>query len=132
MNISRASELSGLSSKTLRYYEDIGLVAPARADNGYRQYSRQQVQDLVFLRRCRQFGFSIDECARMLALFRNPDRHSRDVHELAEGKLAEMNRHIEGLCQLRDQLSRWTDACANNSGARCNIIESLAREVPHE
>ena len=56
MNISRAAEFSGLPAKTIRYYEDIGLVTPARAANGYRDYSRENLETLRFVARARDLG----------------------------------------------------------------------------
>ena len=78
MNISEAARLSGLSSKTIRYYEDIGLIAPARrSDNGYRQYEQRAVEELKFLGRARHVGFDLDECRQLLALHRDSGRQSR-------------------------------------------------------
>ena len=78
MNISEAARLSGLSSKTIRYYEDIGLVAPAeRADNGYRQYQQRAVEELRFIAHAREVGFNLDECRQLLDLQRDQARQSR-------------------------------------------------------
>ncbi len=62
MNIGEASEQSGLPVKTIRYYEDIGLVRPLRSENGYRDFIDADLQRLKFLQRSRSLGFSIDEC----------------------------------------------------------------------
>ena len=67
MNISEAARRSGLTSKAIRYYEDIGLIAPARrGDNGYRQYETAAVDELHFLARAREVGFDLDECRQLL------------------------------------------------------------------
>ncbi len=62
MNIGEASERSGLPSKTIRYYEDIGLIRPERGGNGYRDYAATDVHKLRFLQRSRGLGFSVEEC----------------------------------------------------------------------
>ena len=126
MNISGAAELSGLPVKTLRYYEEIGLVRPRRNSNRYRNYSDTQVQELVFLRRARQFGFSLVDCEQLLGLYRNPARGSHDVHQLARGKLATMDNHIRELLSLRDGLSDLLEACANDGQPECAILNGLA------
>ena len=84
MNIGEASERSGLPAKTIRYYEDISLVAPDRAENGYRDYSSSDVHRLRFLHRARNLGFSIDECRLLLSLYTDRNRASADVKAVAE------------------------------------------------
>ena len=69
MNIGDAADRSGLPAKTIRYYEDIGLLRPGRAGNGYRDYSAREVHQLRFLQRSRSLGFSIEECRQLLSLY---------------------------------------------------------------
>ena len=70
MNIGQAAARSGLPAKTIRYYEEIGLVRPAtRAENGYRDYAETDVHRLRFLKRAREHGFSVAECRDLLALW---------------------------------------------------------------
>jgi len=80
MNISAASKAAGLPVKTVRYYADIGLVdAPSRSDAGYRSYDDAAVRKLIFARRSREFGFSIEECRELLGLYQDQDRTSSEV-----------------------------------------------------
>ena len=74
MNIGEASRASGLPTKTIRYYEDIGLVRPARGTNGYRDFSDQEAHKLAFLGRSRSLGFSINDCRTLLSLYEDRDR----------------------------------------------------------
>jgi len=69
MNIGDAAERSGLPAKTIRYYEDIRLLKPARGENGYRDYSNEDVHRLRFLQRSRSLGFSVEECRQLLSLY---------------------------------------------------------------
>ena len=62
MNIGEVSERAGLPAKTIRYYEDIGLVRPLRSDNGYRAFRDSDIHKLAFLGRAMTFGFSIEDC----------------------------------------------------------------------
>lgn len=94
MNIGIASEKSGLPSKTIRYYEDIGLLRPARTENGYRDYSADDIHRLRFLQRSRSLGFSVDECRQLLSLYQDRDRDSADVKAIAKAKLVEIDRKI--------------------------------------
>ncbi|WP_245485861.1 MerR family transcriptional regulator, partial [Mesorhizobium sp. M5C.F.Ca.IN.020.29.1.1] len=102
MNIGTAAEKSGLPPKTIRYYEDIGLLRPDRADNGYRDYSTADVHRLRFLQRSRSLGFSVEECRQLLSLYRDKERESADVKAIAEAKLAEIDRKLAELAGLRD------------------------------
>ena len=88
MNIGEASERSGLPSKTIRYYEDIGLISPDRGGNGYRDYDVSDVHKLRFLQRSRGLGFSVEECRQLLALYEDKGRASSDVKGIAEAKLS--------------------------------------------
>ena len=91
MNISAASKAAGLPVKTVRYYADIGLVqASARSDAGYRTYDDVAVRKLVFVRRSRAFGFSIEGCRELLGLYQDKDRTSSDVKRIASKRLAEI------------------------------------------
>ena len=84
MNISAASKASGLTVKTVRYYADIGLVeAPSRSEAGYRTYDDVAVRKLVFVRRSRAFGFSIEKCRELLDLYQDQDRTSSEVKRIA-------------------------------------------------
>jgi MerR family transcriptional regulator, copper efflux regulator len=126
MNIGTAAEKSGLPPKTIRYYEDIGLLRPDRADNGYRDYSTADVHRLRFLQRSRSLGFSVEECRQLLSLYGDKERESADVKAIAEVKLAEIERKLAELVGLRDMLRHLADHCNGDSRPDCPIIDGLA------
>ena len=127
MNISDTATQTGLSSKTIRYYESISLVpAPGRRANGYREYEDKDIKRLKFLRQARHFGFSIDECRLLLDLYQNPLRKSAEVHELVEKKLLDVDRRINELQTMRDLLGELVAACPNDQEPDCAIIDSMA------
>ncbi len=126
MNIGNASDQSGLPAKTIRYYEEIGLVKPSRAGNGYRDYSDKDQHKLSFLHRSRGLGFSIEECRQLLALYEDTSRASADVKELAEQKIAEIDRKMRELRQLRSTLGHLVAHCHGDGRPDCPIIDSLA------
>ncbi|MBP0441503.1 Cu(I)-responsive transcriptional regulator [Tianweitania sediminis] len=129
MNIGAVSEKSGLSAKTIRYYEDIGLLKPHRAGNGYRDYSMADVHRLRFLQRSRSLGFSVDECRQLLSLYGDSDRESGDVKAIANAKLSDIDRKIVELIGLRDMLRHLVKNCRGDSRPECPIIEGLAGEA---
>ena len=126
MNISAASRAAGLPVKTVRYYADIGLVpAAARTDSGYRIYNGAEIRTLVFVRRAREFGFSVDECRELLGLYEDQHRASSDVKRMAERRLKEIARKQQELESLRQELAELVDACRGDDGPDCPIIEGL-------
>ena len=126
MNIGSVSEKSGLPAKTIRYYEDIGLITPDRRDNGYREYSMKDVHRLRFLQRSRSLGFSVQECRQLLSLYGDRDRESAEVKAIATTKLAEIERKIAELQGLHDMLEHLVANCHGDRRPDCPIINSLA------
>ena len=126
MNIGEAAQQSNLPPKTIRYYEDISLVRPARAENGYRDYSDDDVHRLKFLQRARSLGFTIIECRTLLSLYEDNHRASADVKAIAESKIEEIDRKIEELKSLRLTLSSLATHCHGDSKPSCPIIDDLA------
>ena len=128
MNIGRASDLTGLPIKTIRYYEDIGLVAPARRPNGYRDFGDRELRTLSFLQRARRLGFSIEECQALLALYDDKHRSSADVKRLALARIAEIDRKLAELHSLRDSLGHLVEACHGDHRPDCPILDGLSGE----
>ena len=126
MNIGNAAAASGLPAKTIRYYEDIGLVRPSRSANGYRDYSGADVHKLVFLARARSLGFTIEDCRSLLSLYEDRDRASADVKALALEKVAAMDRKISELRSLRSTLATLAERCQGDDRPDCPIISDLA------
>ena len=128
MNIGEAAERSGLPAKTIRYYEEIGLVKPARASNGYRNFVENDIHRMKFLHRSRGLGFSVENCRALLALYDDKHRASADVRSLAKMHLFKIDRKISELEELRGTLSRLITACQGNERPDCPILSDLAGE----
>ncbi|PZM11476.1 Cu(I)-responsive transcriptional regulator [Rhizobium tubonense] len=126
MNIGEASDRSGLPAKTIRYYEEIGLIRTDRGGNGYRDYGAKDVHKLRFLQRSRGLGFSVEECRQLLALYEDKRRASADVREIASSKLTEIDRKIRELTELKHTLEHLVHACHGNDRPDCPILEELA------
>ncbi len=130
MNIGEAARRSGLSAKTIRYYEDTGLIAPAaRAENGYRDYSDTDVHKLRFVRHARGLGFSVDECSQLLSLYQDKTRQSADVKAIAEKHLSDVEDKIRELEELRNTLSHLVTCCHGDTRPDCPILEGIAEGV---
>ncbi|MEQ8400076.1 MAG: Cu(I)-responsive transcriptional regulator [Roseitalea porphyridii] len=127
MNIGTAAEATELPAKTIRYYEEIGLVRPARAANGYRDYSDRDIHRLRFVQRARSLGFSIEECRLLLSLYEDEARASADVKALALDKIGEIEAKIANLQSLRATLTQLVEHCHGDDRPDCPIIDDLAR-----
>ena len=120
MNVREAAVKSGLPPKTIRYYDDIGLVVPGRRGNGYRDYDNRAVQ---------QLGFSIDDCRQLLSLYEDKGRASADVKALAESHLDEIDKRLEELLHLRDTLKHLVHACRGDDRPDCPILADLSGDT---
>lgn len=130
MNIGSAAQQSGLPAKTIRYYEDIGLLTPERASNGYRDYALSDVHRLRFLQRSRSLGFSVEECRQLLSLYGDKGRASADVRAIAETKIAEIERKLTELAELRQTLRHLVHHCHGDDRPDCPILDGLAGDAP--
>ena len=127
MNISEASNVTGLPPKTIRYYEDIALVRPQRSGNGYRVFSEHDVHNLRFLGHARALGFSIEDCRALLALYEDKNRASKDVRAIAAQHLSQIAKKIAALQDMHDTLSDLVENCAGDARPDCPILKGMAR-----
>lgn len=133
MNIGEAAAASGISAKMLRYYESIGLIAPAgRSAAGYRRYGDSDVQALRFLRRARSLGFSVAQMRELLALWRDKARASADVKRLALAHAAQLEEKARAIAEMSSALRHLADRCEGDQRPYCPILEGLADTTPAE
>ncbi len=125
MNIGEIAEQTGLPAKTIRYYEDIGLVTPQRGANGYRVFRETDAHKLTFLGRARALGFSIEQCRELLALWEDRSRASADVRAVALGHLDDIDKKISALAAMRDTLAELVQKCAGDDRPDCPILKGL-------
>jgi Cu(I)-responsive transcriptional regulator len=128
MNIGDVANLSSLPAKTIRYYEDIGLVQPLRSANGYRTFRESDVHKLAFLGRARALGFTIEDCRGLLKLYADTERASAEVKQIAKEHLMRIDQKITELTQMRATLAHLVEACAGDHRPDCPILADLATE----
>ena len=126
MNIGEVAQRSGLPAKTIRYYEEIGLVRPLRSGNGYRAFRERDLHKLAFLGRARALGFSIEDCRALLDLYEDDTRESAQVKAIAADHLAAIDAKIAQLQDMRDTLSDLVSACHGDARPDCPILRDLA------
>ncbi|MFN3723091.1 MAG: Cu(I)-responsive transcriptional regulator [Paracoccaceae bacterium] len=125
MNIKDVAARSNLPAKTIRYYEEIGLIQPLRAANGYRAFRETDLHKLTFLSRARSLGFSIEDCRTLLALYEDRGRASADVKSVANAHLARIAEKITELRAMEAALTDLVSACAGDSRPECPILAGL-------
>lgn len=129
MNIKSVSAATGLPAKTIRYYEDVGLITPERAVNGYRTFTETDVHKLAFLARARSLGFPVESCRSLLALYSDQDRASADVKAIATQHLKEIDQKLAELAAMRETLGALVASCAGDQRPDCPILSDLSRHT---
>lgn len=126
MNIGQAAQASGLSAKMIRYYEQTGLIPPARrSESGYRNYAPSDVHMLRFIRRGRELGFSMPQISELLSLWRDKSRQSAEVKRIAAAHMNELREKIDGLEQMANTLQTLIECCAGDNRPDCPILTDL-------
>lgn len=128
--ISEAAARCGVPAKTIRYYEEIGLIeAPKRTENHYRTYDNKDIQTLHFINRARSLGFSLKHVRDLLALYRDRDRASKDVKKLALAHVASIDRKIAELSAIRNTIAELAQRCHGDKRPDCPIIAGLEHDA---
>ena len=129
MNIGQAAKASGINAKLIRHYESIGIIPKAnRTEAGYRIYGEADVHILSFVRRARGFGFSMKEIKKLVSLWRNKSRASREVKALAMRHVKELELKIKDLEEMAKALKYLAHHCHGDHRPDCPILEKLAEQ----
>lgn len=127
MNIGQASKATGVSTKMIRYYESVDLIRPAdRTDSNYRDFGERDINELRFIRRARNLGFSVEEIGRLLALWRDRGRPSREVKEMAEKHVADLDAKVAEMQMMANTLRHLAHCCAGDDRPDCPILVDLS------
>lgn len=135
LTIGTLAERTGCSVPTIRYYEEIGLVPPAkRRPSGHRVYQADSEALLTFIRQCRDFGFPIEQVRELVALSQSQDRDCFETLEIAKAHLAAVRAKMAELRALDRSLSRFvrscTEMCAGGPAAQCSILSDMMASKP--
>ncbi len=127
MNIGAAAQRTGLAAKTIRYYEEIGLIPRARrTESGYRAYSEADVQTLHFVQKARSLGFPVKDVGALLTLWQDRGRASADVKAVALAHVDEIDRKIAELEAMRQTVLHLAERCHGDDRPDCPILDDLA------
>jgi DNA-binding transcriptional MerR regulator len=125
--IGEAARRSGVKAPTIRYYEQIGLLAaPPRSESNRRHYDTADLRRLAFIRHARELGFEIEAIRTLLALQDDPSQPCATADGIAKARLAEVEQRIRSLNALKAELKQMIDGCNHGHVATCRVIEVLA------
>jgi DNA-binding transcriptional MerR regulator len=132
LRIGALAERTGTNAPTIRYYEEIGLLRSAdRQSGGQRVYAEEDVRRLTFIRRCREFGFSIDQVRELVALTQDPESSCMHARDLAQQHLDHVRAKLKDLKALERSMAAFVvscdTSCSGGSGPDCVILEDLSK-----
>lgn len=132
LRIGDLADRTGTSAPTIRYYEEIGLLRQATRQAGnQRVYSRRDVERLTFIRRCREFDFSIEQVRGLVLLLDDPKSSCMDARDLAAKHLDDVRAKMRELKARERSLVSFVKACdttcAGGPGPDCVILGDLGK-----
>ena len=127
MFITEIAKKLKITNRAIRHYEEIGIVTSKRLNNNYRYFDEENIDKLKFLVRARNLGFSLEECKELIKLFKNENRKSESVRDIAKKKLENINKQINELNDLKKSLEWLLKKCPGNDRPDCPIIDELAK-----
>lgn len=135
LKIGDLAERTGTNSPTIRYYEEVGLLPrPDRQEGNQRRYSEDDVRRLTFIRRCRDFGFSIEQVRTLVALVQDRSRTCLEARDLAQAHLAKVRAKLRELRELERGIAGFVESCnikcAGGPGPDCVILDDLSSTAP--
>jgi MerR family transcriptional regulator, copper efflux regulator len=131
LTIGVLAERTGCSVPTIRYYEEIGLIPKARRrPSGHRVYDTRSEDLLTFIRRCRDFGFPVEQVRELVALSQSSERDCFETLAIAQAHLRAVRAKLAELHGLEQSLARFAqacaDTCAGGPAAGCTIVKDIS------
>lgn len=127
LTIGQVAQAVGCNVRTIRYYEQVGLLPPPLRSNGnQRQYEPADIRRLAFIRHARELEFSLDAIRDLLTLSDRSDQPCDAVTEVARVQLTKIDRRLKRLAALRRELETMVQSCAGGRMSECRIVEALA------
>lgn len=126
-SIGALSRCTGCNIETIRYYEKCGLLpAPPRTEGGHRLYGEDHLKRLVFIRRSRELGFSVDEIRALLGLVDAGTYTCGQVKALTVEHLQNIREKINDLRRLEKTLAEISSQCEGGTVPKCPVIDALS------
>ncbi|GJL61769.1 MAG: Hg(II)-responsive transcriptional regulator [Nitrospirales bacterium] len=124
MKIGQVAKRAGVNIETIRFYERKGLIIqPPRPNGGYREYHKETVAKIRFIKRTKDLGFSLTEIAELLSLQTNPKATCADVKQRAKAKILAIQKRVKGLQTMKRALGKLVESCSGSGSLDdCPII----------
>lgn len=136
MRIGELADLLGVNPKTIRYYEDIGLLpAPERTPSGYRVYGDDAVERITFIKTAQRLGITLDEAREILALRDQAKPPCRYVRDVLRRQVRQINKRMAELRTLRAELlalDAIADRLPDPEPGHCGIIDHARNELANQ
>jgi DNA-binding transcriptional MerR regulator len=136
LKIGQVAEQTGVAVGTLRYYENLGLLAPdQRSESGYRYYTPEAVRQVRFIKKAQTLQFSLADIQKILGVRHQGQTACPLVRDLLQQKISELNTHIQQMqhlkAQLEDYQTRWASYPDDppHHAELCSLIEEVADQV---
>lgn len=128
LSIGKVANRAGVSVETIRFYERKGLLAePVRKESGYRQYAEDDIRKLVFIQHAKNLGFSLNEIKELMSIQSDSSATSREIKNMAENKLQDIEEKIKMLQRMRRTLKPLVEKCPGKGPtSECPILDALA------
>jgi len=129
LSIGKVAKKSGVSVETIRFYERKGLIdEPPRLKSGYRRYDEESVKRLRFIQQAKTLGFSLREIGDLLSLRTRPGATNREIRQMAQAKLVNIEEKIKMLRRMQRTLKNLVNKCpGQGSTSHCPILEAMDR-----
>ena len=131
LKIGEVSKQTGIAVGALRYYEEMGLLASSRGQNGYRYYSPAAVQQVQFIKKAQSLGFSLDDIREVLTVHQRGDMPCELVRSLLQDKITQLETQIQQMTEFKESLEQYRDSWIQDqprleSGDICPLIETVS------
>lgn len=132
--IGKTAELAGVNKETIRYYEKRKLISPpARRRSGYREFSRLHIDEIKFIKRAQELGFTLSEIKELLQLKVDQNTDCKEVRSRAEEKKKAVSKKIENLVEIKKALETLIQRCkSDGSTNECAILKTLNGDYEDE
>ena len=127
MRIGALAKSAGVNVETIRFYQREGLLAtPVRGSSTYRDYPDTAVEQVHFIKKAQELGFSLKEAGELLAIRSSPSGNCRDVSALAKAKLADIDAKMKALASMKHMLEGAAQGCPGEGPVtNCSILRTI-------
>ena len=127
MKIGELAKLTGCSIQSIRFYEKEHLLsAPPRSEGNYRLYNRKNLEQLIFVKHCRNLDITLVEIKQLLDLKRSPETQCEDINHLIDEHIKQINLRMTELKKLKGSLTDLRSKCRDNQTVKnCGILQDL-------